>query len=166
MALQNLVKKWPAWGLKGSKITTKNNFPTEPKLDLHKIHLCSGLSDMLWIICRPKTMRKFSTRWSSHRTNWNKPDCKFDNHQMALSRRCSVVNHGVVNKSALHETYTVIFVEQPDFYPLNTCKNKQYQNDAKINIQSMILSRVKLFLHKFFHVAAFAWPDIFHHTVN
>jgi len=62
---------------------------------------------------------------------------------MALSRHYSE-NHGTINKSPLHEAYTVSFVEQRSCHSLDMCENKWYHLlDAQINIQSMILPHVK-----------------------
>jgi len=38
-------------------------------------------------------MKKIPQTCSSHRTNWNKPDCNIGNEQMALSRPYSMT-HG------------------------------------------------------------------------
>ena len=60
------------------------------------------------VICHEQyvgqTSNKFSKRWSAHRSNWNKQDCKTDSDkdQMALTRHCSE-NHGTINKPPLHE---------------------------------------------------------------
>ena len=70
------------------------------------------------VICREQyvgqTSNKFSKRWSAHRSNWNKQDCKTDSDkdQMALSRHYSE-NHNTINKPPLHEACIVPFVEQP-----------------------------------------------------
>ena len=97
------------------------------------------------VICHEQyvgqTSNKFSKRWSAHRSNWNKQDCKTDRDkdQMALSRHCSE-NHGTINKPPLHEAYTVTFVEKPRCHSLDICENKWYHLiDAQINIQNMIL---------------------------
>jgi len=104
------------------------------------------------VICHEQyvgqTSNKFSKRWSAHRSNWNKQDCKTDSDkdQMALSRHYSE-NHGIINKPPLHEAYTVTFVEQPSCYSLDICENKWYHLlDAQIN---MILPHVKLLLRCF-----------------
>ena len=58
------------------------------------------------VICHEQyvgqTSNKFSKRWSAHRSNWNKQDCKTDSEkdQMALSRHYSE-NHGTINKPPL-----------------------------------------------------------------
>ena len=81
------------------------------------------------VICHEQyfgqTSNKFSNRWSAHRSNWNKQDCKTDSdkNQMALSRHYSD-NHGTINKPPLHEAYTVTFVEQPSCHSLDICENK------------------------------------------
>ena len=88
---------------------------------------------------------KFSKRWSAHRSNWNKQDCKTDSgkDQMALSQHYSK-KHGTINKPHLHEAYTFTFVEQPRCHSLDICENKWYHLiDAQINIQNMILPHVK-----------------------
>jgi len=97
------------------------------------------------VICHEQyvgqTSNKFSKRWTAHRSNWNKQDCKTDSDkdQMALSRHYSE-NHGTINKPPLHEAYTVTFVEQPSCVTLWISENKWYHLiDAQINIQNMIL---------------------------
>jgi len=101
------------------------------------------------MICREQyvgqTSNKFSKRWSAHRSNWNKQDCKTDSDkdQMALWWHYSE-NHGTINKPPLHEAYTVTFVKQPSCHSLDICENKLYHLiDAQINIQNMILPYVK-----------------------
>jgi len=44
-----------------------------------------------------QTMKKFSKRRSSHRSKWNRLNCKNDKDGVALSRHYSVF-HGIVNK--------------------------------------------------------------------
>jgi len=81
-----------------------------------------------------QTSNKFSKRWSAHRSNWNKQDCKTDSDkdQMALSRHYSE-KHGTTNKPSLHEAYAVTFVEQPSCHSLDICENKWYHLiDAQI----------------------------------
>ena len=92
-----------------------------------------------------QTSNKFSKRYSAHRSNWNKQDCKTDSDkdQMALSRQYSE-NQATINKPPLHEAYTVTFVEQPSCHSLDICENKWYDLIyAQINIQNMILPHVK-----------------------
>ena len=113
--------------------------------DLNRCLTCAdfGIYVTTCVICQ--TSNKFSKRWSAHRTNWNKQDCKTDNDkdQMALSRHYSE-NHGTINKPPLHEAYTVTFVEQPSCHSLDICENKWYHLiDAQINIPKMILPHVK-----------------------
>jgi len=102
-------------------------------------YLCSDLCDMPRKIC---WSNKISKRWSSHRCNWNRPDCEIDKNdkdKVALSRHYSVF-HGNLNKPAIHEAYTVTYVEQPSFQSLNISKDKWYHKlNAQINIQNMIL---------------------------
>jgi len=60
-----------------------------------------------------QTKNKFSTRWSSHRSNWNRPNCETDENnedKVALLRHFSE-SHGDVNRPAIHEAYTVTFVK-------------------------------------------------------
>jgi len=53
----------------------------------------------------------------------------------------------IVNKTPLHEAYIVAFVEQPRSNSLDTCEEKWYhQLDALVNIQNIILPRMKYFL--------------------
>ena len=90
-----------------------------------------GIYVAICVICHEQyigqTSNKFSQRWSAHRSNWNKQDCKTDSDkdQMALSRHYSE-NHGTINKPPLHEAYTVTFVEQPSCHSLDICENKWY----------------------------------------
>jgi len=88
----------------------------------------------------------FSMRWSSHRSNWNRPNCEFDENnkdKVALVRHFSE-SHGNVNKPPIHEAYTVTFVEEPNSLSLDFCEDKWYHRlDAQINIQNMILPRVR-----------------------
>ena len=92
-----------------------------------------------------QTSNKFSKRWSPHRSNWNKQDCKTDSDkdQMALLRHY-LENHGNINKPPLYEAYTVTFVDQPSCHSLDFCENKWYHViDAQTDIQNMILPHVK-----------------------
>jgi len=100
------------------------------------------------VICHEQyvaqTKNKFSKRWSAHRSNWNRPNCKNDKiEEVGLSRRyalfhgktdrqtdrqCLYILHGQrkdptsskssdhdVNKPApIHEAYIVTFGEQPN----------------------------------------------------
>ena len=100
------------------------------------------------VICHEQyvgqTKNKFSMRWSSHRGNWNRPNCEFDENnkdKVALLRRFSE-SHGDVSKPPIHEAYTVIFVEEPNSPSLEICEDKWYHRlDAQINIQNLILPR-------------------------
>jgi len=58
-------------------------------------------------------VNKFSTRWSSHRSNWNKPDNEDDKDQMA-SRHCSVFDD-IVNKPPIHELALLLLQNNPVF---------------------------------------------------
>ena len=93
--------------------------------------------------CVGQTSNKFSKRWSTHRSNWNKQDCKSDSDkdQMALSRHYSE-NHGTINKPPLHKAYTVTFVGQPSCQSLDICENKWYQLiDARTGLSQMQLQK-------------------------
>jgi len=63
-----------------------------------------------------QTMNKFSKRWSSHRSSWNRPNCIIDKDEVALSRHYSVF-HGIVNKPSIHEAYIFSFLK-PNFNAL------------------------------------------------
>jgi len=93
-----------------------------------------------------QTKNKFSTRWSSHRSNWNRPNCETDENnkdKVALLRHFSE-SHGDVNKPPIHEAYTITFVAEPNSLFLDLCEDKWYHKlNAKINIQNMILPRVR-----------------------
>ena len=102
------------------------------------------------VICHEQyvgqTKNKFSMRWSSHRGNWNRPNCEFDENnkdKVALLRHFSE-SHGDVSKPPIHEAYTVTFVEEPNSPSSDFCEDKWYHKlDAQINIQNMILPRVR-----------------------
>jgi len=63
-----------------------------------------GIYVATFVICHEQyvgqTSNKFSKRWSAHRNNWNKQDCKTDSDkdQMALSRDYSE-NHGTTKQA-------------------------------------------------------------------
>jgi len=58
------------------------------------------------------------------------------------------VFRGIINKPPIYETFTVTFMEQPVLTPVDTCEVKCLGNrNAHINIQSMILPRVKQLLY-------------------
>ena len=92
------------------------------------------------------TKNKFCTRWLSHRSHWNRPDCEIDENnknKVAFSRHFSEFQ-GNVNKPPIHEAYTVIFVEQRNSFSLDFCEEKGYHKlNAQVNIQNMILPRVR-----------------------
>jgi len=105
----------------------------------------SGLCDVPWTTCWPNYEQIFR-EWSGHRNNWSRPD---DKDEIALSPHYSVL-HSIVNKPPIHEACTAAFTEQPSFHSLDKCEDKWYhQLDAQINIQNMILPRVKSFLLSF-----------------
>ena len=93
------------------------------------------------VICHEQyvgqTSNKFSKRWSAHRSNQNKQDCKTDSDkdQIALSRHYSE-NHGTINKPPLHEAYAVAFVEQPGCHSLDICENKWLSPNWRANQHS------------------------------
>ena len=81
-----------------------------------------------------QTKKKFSTRWSSHRSNWNRPNCEIDKNikdKVALLRHFSE-SHGDVNKPLIHEASTFTFVEEPNSRSLDFCEDKWYH---KLNAQ-------------------------------
>jgi len=102
------------------------------------------------VVCHEKyfgqTKNKFSTRWSSHCSNWNRPNCEIDENnkdKVALLRHFSEF-HSDVNRPPIHETYTVTFVEEPNSLSLDFCEDKWYHKlNAQINIQNKILPRVR-----------------------
>jgi len=79
-----------------------------------------GIYEATCAICHEQyigqSKNKFSTRWSSHRSNWNRPNCEInesnkDNVALLLHFPES---HGDVNKPPIHEAYTVTFAEEPN----------------------------------------------------
>ena len=87
-------------------------------------HLCSDLCDLQRTICRTN-QEQISKRWSSHRSNWNRPNCKNEKDEVALSRHYSMF-HGTVNKLSIPEAYTVTFIQRTNFPSLNICEDKWY----------------------------------------
>ena len=65
---------------------------------------------------------KFSTRWRTHRTNWNQQNSKFDNDQSALLNHYINYHLCPLNRNNMFWfSYRVIFQQQPeaallDFY--------------------------------------------------
>jgi len=54
------------------------------------------------------------------------------------------VLHGILNKPPVYDSYTVTPCRTTQFYSLDTCENYWLSKlNAQINIQSMILPRVK-----------------------
>ena len=92
-----------------------------------------------------QTKNKFSTRWSSHRNNWNRPNCEID----GITKISGLVTalselHGDVNRAPIHEAYTITFVEEPNSLSLDFCEDKLYHKlNAQINIQNMILPHIR-----------------------
>jgi len=76
-----------------------------------------GIDVATCVICNKKyvgqTTNKFSKRWSSHRSNWNRPDCKNDKDEVALSRHY-LVFHGIVNEPPIHEADTLLLLRTKD----------------------------------------------------
>ena len=92
-----------------------------------------------------QTSNKFSKRWSAHRSNWNKQDCKTDSdkNQMALSRHYKQAT----SARSMHR-YFCQTTKLP--LSLDICQNKWYHLiDVQINVQSMILPHVKKLLRCF-----------------
>jgi len=102
------------------------------------------------VICHEQyveqTKNKFSTRWSSHRSNWNRPNCEIDENnkdKVALLQHFSEFL-GDVNQPPIHEAYTLTFVEEPISFSLDFCEVKWYHKlNAQINAQNMILPCVR-----------------------
>ena len=132
-----------------SQIMGKNKtFPLNQKLTLtnHGIYVATC------VICHEQyvgqTKNKFSMRWSSHRRNWNRPNCEFDENnkdKAALLRHFSE-SHGDVSKPPIHEAYTVTFVEESNSPSLDFCEDKWHDRlHAQINIQNMTRNIIILF---------------------
>ena len=130
-----------------SQIMGKNKtFPLKQKLPCanHGIYVASC------VICHEQyveqTKNKFSTRWSSHRSNWNRPNCEIDENnkdKVALLQHFSEFL-GDVNQPPIHEAYTLTFVEEPISFSLDFCEVKWYHKlNAQINAQNMILPCVR-----------------------
>ena len=127
-----------------SQIMGKNKtFPLNQKLTCanHGIYVATCA------ICNEQhvgqTKNKFYTRWSSHRSNWNRPNCEIDENnkdKVALLRHFSEF-HDDVNRPPT--PYSVTFVEEPNSL-LDFCEDKWHHKlKAQINIQKMILPRVR-----------------------
>jgi len=121
-----------------SQIMGKNKtFPLNQKLACanHGIYVATC------VICHEQyvgqTKNKFSTRWSSHHSNWNRPNCEIDENnkdKVALLRHFSRF-HSDVSRPPIHEAYTVSFLEEPNPLILDFCKDKWYHKlNAQINI--------------------------------
>ena len=108
------VKSWKAevTAEKKQPKLTNQNFYAKQQTKTFKLNqslTCAdfGIYVATCVICHEQyvghTSNKFSKRWSAHRSNWNKQDCKTDSDkdQMALSRHYSE-NHGTINKPPLH----------------------------------------------------------------
>jgi len=50
-----------------------------------------------------KTKNKFSKRWSAHRSNLNRPNCKNDKNEEMATLRHYALFHGNVSKPPMHE---------------------------------------------------------------
>jgi len=130
-----------------SQIMGKNKtFPLNQKLtcENHSIYVATC------VVCHEQyvgqTKNKFFTRWSSHRSSWNRPNCEIDEYnkdKVALLRHFSE-SHGNVNKQPIHEAYIATFVEEPNSRSLDFCEDKWYHKlNAEIDIQNRILPRVR-----------------------
>jgi len=104
-----------------SQIMGKYNLPTFP---LNQKLTCAnhGIYVATCVICHEQYVgqakNKISTRWSSHRSIWNRPNCEIDENnkdKVALSQHFSEF-HGNVNKPQIHEAYIVTFVEEFPFF--------------------------------------------------
>jgi len=98
------------------KMSKNKTFPLNQELTCanHGIYVATC------VICQEQyvgqTKNKFSTRRSSHRSNWNRPNCEIDENnkdKVALLRHFSEF-HGGVNRPPIHDAYTVTFVEEPN----------------------------------------------------
>ena len=130
-----------------SQIMGKNKtFPLNQKLTCanHGIYVATCA------ICHEQyvgqTKNKFSMRWSSHHSKWNRPNCEFDENnkdKVALLRHFSE-SHGNISKPPIHEAYTVTFVEETNSLSLDFFEDKCYHKlNAQINIQNMIFPRIR-----------------------
>jgi len=107
----------------------KYNFPLNENL------LCANYGMVACVICNyaDQTVNTFSTGWSSHTSNWNKPYIRGDSDQMVLARHYSVF-HGIINKPSIYEALAITFVKHP-FFTLDTCKDKWYdKRNVRIKI--------------------------------
>ena len=129
-----------------SQIMGKNKtFPLNQKLTCTN----HGIYVVTCVICHEKyvgqTKNKFFMRWSSHRSNWNRPNCEIDENnkdKVALLLQFSEF-HGDVNKPPTHGVYIITFVEEPNSLSLDFCEDKWYHRlNPQFNIQNMILPRV------------------------
>ena len=94
-----------------------------------------------------QTKNKFSPRWSSHRSNWNRPDCEIDENnkdKVALSRHFSEF-HSNADKPPIHEAYkSLLLLKNTNSLSLDSCEDKWYHKlNAQINMQNLILPRVR-----------------------
>jgi len=66
------------------------------------------------VICNQQyvgqTLNKFSIEWTSHPSNWNKPDIMDDSDQIVLPRNYSVF-HDIINKPTVYQALTATFVK-------------------------------------------------------
>jgi len=86
-----------------SQIMTKNEtFPLKQRTTCANC----GIHMATCVLCHQQyvgqTVNKFSTRWSSHQSTWNKPDNRDDSDQMAVSQHYSVY-HGITNKPSIYD---------------------------------------------------------------
>jgi len=79
------------------------------------------------VICNQQyvgqTVNKFSIEWTSHPSNWNKPDIMDDSDQIVSPRNYSVF-HDIIHKPTVYQALTATFVKQPSFHSLDTCEDQ------------------------------------------
>ena len=170
-ALHEMCTLWLLWKtqqIHGTTSFTNNdkklNIPAEPNFDM-----CTYVQTC--VMCRQQfvgqTWNKFSTRWSSHWTNCNKPNHKEGKVQMALSRVYSVFR-GIVN----NRTYAWSLAISSHYY---FCRTTQFSLSEylwthgitnvthKLIFKAWFLHRVKQFCNTFaLSVELF---DLLHHPV-
>ena len=111
------------------------------------------------LICKDiyvgQTKNKFSTRWSSHRSIWNKLCTNVQNGKKEMEEDLSdekalfrhyVLKHSEVLKNHMYlsDAYGVFFIEQPRYEDLDIKENVWIGNlDAKINISRTFLPKYK-----------------------
>ena len=98
-------------------MSRNKTFPLNQKLTCanHGIYVatCVICHEQYWI-CRAN-QKQFSMRWSSHHSNWNRPNCEFDennNDKVALLRHFAESN-GDVSKPQINEAYPLLLLKNP-----------------------------------------------------